>query len=213
LITLFGANLGPYTPVAAGLSSGQPPTELGGVQVLQGPVQLEPPTPIPLLYVQQDQINAVVGFSTNWQSNLLTLSVRNGSASSATVSIAGALDPEAFLTYPPYAAALNQDGTVNGQSNPAAAGSTIAVFATGFGDLTSPGSSAFPTAEVLVLYNGAPVTVTYAGQAPTLVAGVSQVNFVVPPSSGGSSESLEFEVLAGYGSLPWTGMPFEIWVK
>ena len=213
LITLFGANLGPYTPVAAGLSSGQPPTELGGVQVLQGPVQLEPPTPIPLLYVQQDQINAVVGFSTNWQSNLLTLSVRNGSANSATVSIAGALDPEAFLTYPPYAAALNQDGTVNGQSNPAAAGSTIAVFATGFGDLTSPGSSAFPTAEVLVLYNGAPVTVTYAGQAPTLVAGVSQVNFVVPPSSGGSSESLEFEVLAGYGSLPWTGMPFEIWVK
>jgi uncharacterized protein (TIGR03437 family) len=216
LITLFGANIGPSTPVTADLSSGPPPTKLGGVQVLEGPIQEERNAPIPLLYVQQDQINAIVplGFPLTFDTSNLTLVVSNGSASSATVSprLIGA-DPEAFLTNPPYAAALNQDGTVNSETHPAAAGSIVAVFATGFGDLTSAGSNTFPTSEVLVLFNGAPVSVTYAGQAPMLVAGVSQVNFVVPPSGGGPSDQFQFEVLTGYGSPPWIGMPFEIWVN
>lgn len=203
LITLFGANIGPSTPVTANLSSGPPPIVLGGVEVLQGPVQLEPSSPIPLLYVQQDQINAIVGISTNWESNLITFSVKNGSANSSTANLQMGADPEAFLTNPPYAAALNQDGTVNSQANPAAAGGIVAVFGTGLAS----------TPNLLVLYNGAPVAVTYAGQAPMLVAGVSQVNFVVPPSGGSSSEQFQFEIVDGDGSPPSTGMPFEIWVK
>jgi uncharacterized protein (TIGR03437 family) len=207
LITLFGANIGPSTPVAADLSSGTPPIVLGGVEVLQGPVQEEPSSPIPLLYVQQDQINAIVDISMNYASNLVTFSVQNGSASSSTANLLGGADPEAFLSNPPYAATLNQDGTVNGQANPAAVGSIVAVFATGMG-LQTP-----VTPDLLVLYNGAPVTVTYAGQAPTLVTGVFQVNFFVPPSGGNSSELFQFEMLDDYGSAPATGMPFEIWVK
>lgn len=177
---------------------------LAGVQVLQGPVQLEPSSPIPLLYVQQDQINAIVGPFFNYASNLVTFSVKNGSASSAVANLNQIVaDPEAFLTNPPYAAALNQNGTVNSETNPAAAGSIVAVFGTGLG----------PTPDLLVLYGGAPVNVTYAGQAPMLVAGVSQVNFVVPPTGGNSSAQFQFEIVDGSDSPPSPGMSFGLWVK
>jgi hypothetical protein len=131
LITLFGANIGPVTPFTADLSSGFAPKQLGGVQVL---VQN---APVSLLYAQLDQINAIVPFqpATSLESpNMLTLTVLNAAESSnvATLGLIDA-DPQPFTSNPPFAAALNQDGTVNSSSNPAAAGSTVSVFAYRFG--------------------------------------------------------------------------------
>jgi uncharacterized protein (TIGR03437 family) len=221
LITLFGANIGPSTPVTADLSSGQPPTELGGVQVL---VQN---TPVPLLYVQQDQINAIMASAPAVSANApnaLVLTVNSNAAKSDAANLDLIVaDPEAFSTDPPYAAALNQDGTVNSRTNPAAGGSTVAVFATGLGfgsfslpPVADPEPGDVIANQVLVLCNGASLTITYAGQAPTLVAGVSQVTFVLPPliGSGDYTLTLQFDVNAGLPGAPgWTGMPFEIWVK
>ncbi len=217
LITLFGTDIGPSTPVTADLSSGLAPTQLGGVQVM---VQS---APVPLLYAQQDQINAIVPFSPAGNSgtpNALTLTVNNNAANTNAANLDFVYaEPEAFINNPPYAAALNQDGTVNSQSNPAASGSIVSVFATGLGGFSPPlmdGSVVkTPVAmdDLVVLYDGAPVPVTYSGQAPMLVAGVSQVNFVLPPPFGNNTLTFEFAVNDGLEVSGWTGMPFEIWVK
>jgi uncharacterized protein (TIGR03437 family) len=61
--------------------------------------------------------------------------------------------------------------------------------------------------DVQVIYLGQQLAVTYAGQAPMLVAGVSQVNFVLPSMAGNPTVNLYFKVGG------WSSSPFEIWVK
>jgi uncharacterized protein (TIGR03437 family) len=65
-------------------------------------------------------------------------------------------------------AIVNQDGTVNGTANPAARGAVVSIYATG----VSAG------AEVTI--GGIAAMVQYAGQAPGEIAGLTQVNAVVP---------------------------------
>jgi uncharacterized protein (TIGR03437 family) len=102
-----------------------------------------------------------------------------------------AADPALFRLHYGYsdlAAVLNQDGTVNGPSNPARGGSIISVFGIGFGVSGTPGvtGAVTPLAASSYLANvsvgGAPVQ--YAGVAPGLLEGVGQINFVVPNVSG-----------------------------
>jgi uncharacterized protein (TIGR03437 family) len=86
------------------------------------------------------------------------------------------------------ALALNQDGTLNSAANPAGAASIVTVYGTGFG-ATSPistdGVLASPDLDSIVLpvritVAGKEAKVTYAGSAPGLVAGISQINFQIP---------------------------------
>jgi uncharacterized protein (TIGR03437 family) len=105
----------------------------------------------------------------------------------------------------PYAAALNENGTYNSAGNPAAPGSIVTVYATGLGPITpsQPDGSliGFPLPSNNFLFGveasytlgipfgtpvNAPFEVEYAGPAPTLAAGVSQINFRVQafPSYG-----------------------------
>ena len=87
------------------------------------------------------------------------------------------------------AAVLNQDGTINSPANPAVAGSVISIFATGGGKLTPPleadqvAGPALSRVPQLVKVELAGLDIgkaIYAGSAPGLVAGVLQVNAVVP---------------------------------
>jgi uncharacterized protein (TIGR03437 family) len=88
------------------------------------------------------------------------------------------------------AAALNQDGTPNGPNNPAAPGSIIQLFGTGFGPTSPPQTAGsvtsttapFPTlvTSPTVTIGGQPAPIVYAGAAPGLVAGVVQVNVSIP---------------------------------
>jgi uncharacterized protein (TIGR03437 family) len=91
---------------------------------------------------------------------------------------------------PPFQGAIvNQDGTVNSPSNPAARGSIVSLFGTGGGG-TSPGGVTggfaplsppiFLTLGVAVQINQYQAQVEYAGVAPTLISGVFQVNVRVP---------------------------------
>jgi uncharacterized protein (TIGR03437 family) len=86
------------------------------------------------------------------------------------------------------AAALNPDGTLNSPANPANAGDVVTVFGTGFG-LTMPPSQDGAVADSKLLNIALPVSLTvagkaaqvsYAGSAPGLVNGVSQINFKIP---------------------------------
>jgi uncharacterized protein (TIGR03437 family) len=68
------------------------------------------------------------------------------------------------------AAALNQDNTVNGASNPASVGSIVAFYGTGGGTLTT---DALPqlTLPASATVGGLPAQIFYAGIAPGLVQG------------------------------------------
>ena len=85
-------------------------------------------------------------------------------------------------------AILNQDYSLNTPSNPAARGSYIMVYGTGFGALQTPAidgqiaSDATPlAASVTATIGGIPADVKYAGAAPTLISGVAQINVWIPP--------------------------------
>jgi len=88
----------------------------------------------------------------------------------------------------PVAATLNENGTVNSETNRAAQGSIVTIFGTGFGSLSPQpvdgslfDAAALPTLQSkLSVYAGAAADVLYAGPAPDQVAGVMQVNFRLP---------------------------------
>jgi uncharacterized protein (TIGR03437 family) len=90
-------------------------------------------------------------------------------------------------------AILNQDGTINSAANPAAKGSVVTLFATGEGQ-TNPGGVdgklapgvlplPAPLLNVSVDIGSATLLPLYAGAAPTLVAGVFQVNVLIPANA------------------------------
>jgi uncharacterized protein (TIGR03437 family) len=85
------------------------------------------------------------------------------------------------------AAAFNQDGSLNNESNAAAGGSILTIFATGCGQ-TAPASATGvparlplpgPAAAVTLAIAGQPAEIVFAGAAPGLV-GVMQVNVRIP---------------------------------
>jgi len=88
------------------------------------------------------------------------------------------------------AAALNQNSSVNSAANPAKPGSTIVLYATGAGPVSgavdgqptpaSCGTTCSAQLPVTVKIGSQCVYPTYAGAAPTLVAGVMQVNAPIP---------------------------------
>jgi len=98
--------------------------------------------------------------------------------------------------FSPQAAAVNQDGTLNGPSNPASRGSVVSVWGTGFGlidppcatgGLNPPGPVNLAAGLSVDIATGAPVgtptpyaPALYAGSAPALPCGVVQINFQVP---------------------------------
>jgi uncharacterized protein (TIGR03437 family) len=83
---------------------------------------------------------------------------------------------------------LNQDGSVNSATKPAAAGSVVAIFGTGEGQTAPLGIDGVITGVILreplnavsLTIGGQAAKVVYAGSAPALVAGVLQVEAIVP---------------------------------
>jgi uncharacterized protein (TIGR03437 family) len=86
------------------------------------------------------------------------------------------------------AAALNQDGSLNSGSNPAAQGSIVTLFATGLGPMkpqpadgvVPKAPAAQPTLPLVLNIDPLNAVIRYAGDAPGLVEGAVQINAVVP---------------------------------
>lgn len=188
IVSLFGSGLGPAagTQPQIDIASGFP-TKVADVQVTFNGVLG------PLLYVQDNQINAIAPWSLEAGQQAQVCVVYNGSTTNCLNAGVAPSHPGVFTAGPVNAAALNQDGTINSPSNPAKVGSVVSIFATGLGaiDPAQPDGSivGFPLpANVLPVSmstmsptGGAPIpiTVLYAGPAPGEVAGVSQINFTV----------------------------------
>ncbi len=190
IVSLFGEGIGP----AAGA---QPQVDLqtGFPKQLANVTVTFNGTPGPLLYVQDNQINAIAPWSLPSGQTVQICVVYNGNTTNCLTRPILVAHPGVFTVDGSYAAALNQDGTLNTAANPAPVGSTVSVFATGLGAITPPEAdgaiigSPLPAdvlpAEVywqsgsLIGLVSFPLDVTYAGPAPFEVAGVTQVNFVV----------------------------------
>ncbi len=202
IITVFGSGLGPAS--AAGLmltQSGTVATTVAQVTVTFDGVAA------PLTYVSSTQINCVVPYEVSGKTTSQMVVSFNGLASAATTVGIGATSPGLFTlnasgTGP--AAVLNQNSSLNSASNAAAKGSTIVIFATGEG-IGAPAVAtgtvigttlSKPAATISVTVGGVPATVAYAGSAPGNVAGVFQLNVVVPAGAP-SGASVPVVVTAG----------------
>ena len=158
------------------------PTGAGGVQVLING------QPAPLLYEGSSQVNAIVPYEVAGQAAATVQLVDVAPSAVWSFPVAPAA-PGIFTLNSAgagQAAVLNQDNSVNGPNQPAAGGTVIQIFATGIpvqgavtGTVTpSPVFNATPPVSVLIA--GMSANVTYAGPAPGQVAGLVQVNAVVP---------------------------------
>lgn len=174
VVSIYGPHIGPAKPASfAPDGSGYVPRSLAGVQVLfDGGA-------VPLLYVSDSQINAVVprGFISDSVRVQIT---SNGVTSPDFVASVISADPQIFQNPDGTAAAVNQDGSINSPDNPAAVGSVVAIWATGAGVLDqspldgriAPSAYFFGCCEVAGLGS----TIIYEGAAPGMVAGVVQIN-------------------------------------
>ncbi len=189
LFTIRGSGLGPAAGQGAVDTQGTVATTLAGVQVLVGG------TPVPLLYVQEGQINAVAPNElVNRIGDLVNAQViYNGVVGNLCAGLTLIASPAIFTLGNGQGAILNQDGSLNGPDHPAAKGSTIQIYATGLGptypsaadgQLNTPVlSTALRTQfPVSVTIGGALAANTYAVPAPGYVEGVFVVNAIVPAS-------------------------------
>jgi uncharacterized protein (TIGR03437 family) len=183
-LTFIGVGIGPETGVSAGASAQGTPTSLGGVQVLFDGI------PAPVLYAQSGQVNAQAPFELSGQtSTTIVLKYGGNTFGPVTVPVQFA-QPALFrlqIGVTAQAVAENQDASLNGPSNPAAPGSYVTLWGTGFPPLQSPcatdGLNANGPVDLAAGYSVNMVgggTVQYAGGAPTLACGVVQINMQVP---------------------------------
>jgi uncharacterized protein (TIGR03437 family) len=205
IISIFGQNLGPNTVTTAS-PSGTPslyPFSIPGVSVtVTFRVTATETYFAPLLMVSTNQINALVPVEVANAAvgSTVQVQVANGGhfTSWFPVTVVGE-DPGIFAfggLGQGQGAILNyntstQGYSINGTSSAAARGSTILIYATGLGILSmpladgavAPSNSGIPVSDpVTVQIAGQPAVVSYAGTCPGAVAGLVQINAVVPPT-------------------------------
>jgi uncharacterized protein (TIGR03437 family) len=210
IVAIFGDNLGPVAGASFSLSASDTvPTTLGGTQVMFDNVA------VPLFYSSNGQVNALVPFDVASEKSTVLKVTFSGQTSAAMtlpvqVTLPGLFTDNASGTG--EGAILNSDNTVNSASKPAQPGLPIQLFGTG-GGVTNPPSvdgALNPVtaqlgslqASTSVLIGGQPALVQYAGPAPGLVAGVYQINVVVPSST--PSGAVTVVVNIGNNSSPST---------
>jgi uncharacterized protein (TIGR03437 family) len=185
VLAIFGSNLGPSAGVPAAVGSdGKFPFTLGGTAVTFDGVAA------PLIYVSDKQLDVIVPYAVAGKTSSVLKIVSSTATTSLAVGVAATAP--ALFTYDGSGAgqlaALNQDGSVNSPSQPAAPGSVVVLFATGGGafDKTFPDGLVLgsdlgkPLAPVWVRFGKLAGDVLYAGTAPSEVNGVLQVNVRIP---------------------------------
>jgi uncharacterized protein (TIGR03437 family) len=158
----------------------------------------------PIIYASASQISAVVPYEMAGQSQAVMAVEYQSASASQTVAIASAA-PGAFTLNDNgsgQAAAINQDGTINGPANPAAKGSYVTIYFTGGGQTNPAGVTGSVTGAVLkwltqaisVTVGNQPATVTFDGSAPTFVDGLDQLNIQLSPSTPSGAQAVVITV-------------------
>ena len=193
IVSIAGTGLGPDQEIGAEMiGDGQVATSLAGTSVTFDGV------PAPLLSVQSKKVVCIIPFEVENQTFFPKLQLqRNGSFSNTIQLSANDTDVEVLSVF-------NRDGVVNSASHPAAPGSTLTIYAAGFGQTEPPsqtgqinGVGTLNVAAV-VMFGDQTADVLYAGPAPGQVAGITQINVRVPnlPPS-------QYTVNVGWGPFQW----------
>ena len=209
ILVLFGSGLGPSAITSAAPANGLFPTQLAGTSVTFNgvPAPLIYTSSGLVAVVAPYEIVSSATATCNFPSAPtvavacanITLSYQptgTNVITKFTTSVPVAATTPALFTADTsgtgQAAALNQNLTVNSAANPAHLGSTIVLYATGAGYTSSPvdGQTApvtcgvaclpVPQLPVKVKIGSQFVTPSYAGAAPSLIAGLMQVNVTIP---------------------------------
>ena len=190
IVTLYGANIGPATPVGFQINAdGTYAKSLGGAQVLFDGV------PAGVTYASAVQVNAVAPYSLAGKSTTqVQVAYQGGSSNTMSVPVQAA-HPGLFTADSSGVgggAILNQDYSLNVGLNPAPRGSWVMIYCTGGGVTNPPSADATitpappplyrlsPTNAVSVTIGGVAATVSYSGAAPSQIAGLTQINAQVP---------------------------------
>jgi uncharacterized protein (TIGR03437 family) len=206
LFSIFGTSL-----AAAPASASTVPlsTTLGGVTVkfVSGGTTID----APLLYLQSNQINAVVPWNVASGSATVTVTNGNSTSTAAPVTI-GEFSP-AIFAIGTMGAIQNVDGSlaqpagsISGRTtHPAAIGDVVIIYATGLGPVTtapSNGDTPSQTTDTLhkpfVSIGGVSAVIQFSGLSPQFV-GVYQLNVVVPSVAPGDTVPVKL-VLGGITS-------------
>ncbi len=195
IVTIFGSGMGPSGVVKLQpTGDGQISTILAGARILFNG------EPAPLIYVSDGQSSAIVPYDLAGKTSVRVQVEYNGVQSSAVVVPVLSARLGVFTlgeNGAGQAAIINEDGTVNSPSNPAAPGSTVSIYGTGGGLTTPPGADNQTTGPNLIPITAStyvalesdgtdcdepyfPAAVTYYGGAPESVPGLVQINAQLP---------------------------------
>ena len=204
IVAIYGSALGPANAVSLQLTN-----PLLVANALQGVHVLFDGIPAPITYASAGQVNAVVPYEVAGQSTT-TLQVEYLGAVSAPVSLkVAAAAPGLFTANAsgtgPGAILNNVDYSLNTAANPVSRGGYVDIYLTGAG-ATTPASvdgllatapyPMLPANSVTVTMGGVPCpNIAYAGAAPFLIAGLTQITVQVPEGvSPGSSVPLAITI-------------------
>jgi uncharacterized protein (TIGR03437 family) len=188
LISIFGTDLAQATGGAI-VTDGRLSTEIAGTSVKIGGIEA------PLLYVSPTQINAQVPYEVNAGAAAVSITTAAGVDSAQSLEISSS-SPGIF------AAVKASDFSLTSEISTAAPGDAIAIFATGL-DAGSPavqtgqlplGSPLSNTVAIpVVTIGGMSAEVAASVLAPGL-AGVQQINVIIPAGAASGSQELKFTV-------------------
>lgn len=200
IMVLFGSAIGPQIPYSAHVWNGVVQTRLAGARVWFDK------TPAPVVYAYPHQLAVVVPYDVAGK-NTVRVQVENLVARTPAFTLPVQAARPAFFTSDSSGkgqlAALNQDNSVNSAANPAAPGSIVVLYATGAGRLspavpdgTLVSSTPYPApiVPIQLMIGGKTAEILYVGAAPTLVAGLLQINARIPTDLSAGSVSVSLTI-------------------
>jgi uncharacterized protein (TIGR03437 family) len=189
IVSIFGSNLANGSASASKLPLG---TQLSGTQVVIGGMEA------PLLYADQGQINAIIPYGLQVNTNTQVI-VLQGNAYTSPQSITLAPAQPGFFTVTQngtgQAIVIAPNGKLAQPGNPAKAGDEVVFYGVGLGGVTptvvaGAAASSSPlmtvSAAVSLTIGGHTASVKFAGLTPGF-AGLYQVNALVPAGVTGNS--------------------------
>jgi uncharacterized protein (TIGR03437 family) len=184
IIQIKGRNLGPPAAIGAQLDTrGRVATALGGTRILFDGI------PAPLISVKDSSVVCMTPFEVSGENTSSVQIERNGIGMPGVI-----VGVTAVALLPGVLSIANEDGTLNSQSNPARSGQPVILYVTGFGDTlpSLPDGSVYQSPLPVALYpiNSYGAEMAYAGPAPGTVAGIWQINLIMPTPIYNPSSSL-----------------------
>ncbi len=199
-VSILGTSLGPIAPVSAALdSTGKIATSIGNVQVFFGG------TAAPMIYASSGQINCIVPYEVQGLSSI-SVQVKYLAQPSNTVTLGVTSSaPGVFSstgTGTGQGAIIDQSLLPNTVSTPAPKGSIVQVYVTGEGQTSPAGvtggitgnATTAPLLPIAVKIGGVPATYTFAGELPGTVAGIMQLNVMIPPTVASGAQAVSVTI-------------------